>query len=230
MTTTLFPAPIAPLVPIIGQNATFPVGRIFCVGQNYAAHATEMGSTADYEAPFYFTKSPAAVVLSGAEIPYPQRTNNLHHEMEFAVYLADDAIEVSEADALKIVYGYGSSLDLTRRDLQLSAKDKKRPWSVAKDFENSAVLGPITPRDDFGAIDGQSIGLTVNDETRQSSTLDDLIHGVPAIIADLSTFYDLRAGDVILTGTPAGVGPLERGDHAIGVVTGLEPVEITIKR
>ncbi|WP_438956660.1 fumarylacetoacetate hydrolase family protein [Cognatiyoonia sp.] len=228
MSKTIFEVPVAPLVSIHGSDQFFPLGRIFCVGQNYAAHATEMGSTADYEAPFYFTKSPASVVLSGATIPYALKTTNLHHEMEFAVYLSGDAFEVTEAAALDAVYGYGCSLDLTRRDLQIAAKDKQRPWSVAKDFEDAAVLAPITPKEAFGAIDDQRIALTVNGDLKQDSTLDDLIHSVPAIIADLSTFYHLRAGDVILTGTPAGVGPLVLGDTAQGTVDGLEPVSITI--
>lgn len=206
------------MVPILGEEAVFPVGRIFCVGRNYAAHAVEMGNVVDRVAPFYFTKSPASVVLSGANIPYPTMTEDLHHEMELAVYWGDGK-----------VFGYGCALDLTRRDLQAAAKAKARPWSVAKDFENSAVLGAITPRNTFGTAGTQAIQLTVNGETRQAAYLSEMIHDVPSILSDLGKFYELTAGDVILTGTPAGVGPLSRGDHAIGTIEGLEPVEIRIQ-
>ena len=218
MVQFVFPAPKVPSVPIVGQAVQFPVHRIFCVGRNYAAHAAEMGNAVDRSAPFYFTKSPASVVLSGADIPYPTMTDDLHHEMELAVYWGDGD-----------VYGYGCALDLTRRDLQAKAKAKARPWSVAKDFENSAVLGPITPKGTFGAAEAQAIRLTVNGDTRQDALLSEMIHDVPSILSDLSQYYELTAGDVILTGTPAGVGPLLRGDHAIGTIEGLEPVEIRIQ-
>ena len=218
MSATVFSPASAPLVPIVGRAEQFPIGRIFCVGRNYAAHAAEMGNAVDRSAPFYFTKSPAAVVLSGSEIPFPTMTSNLHHEMELAGYYGEDGI-----------FGYGCSLDLTRRDLQAKAKEKARPWSVAKDFENSAVLGPITAARDVGSIKAQPIQLRVNGETRQGASLAEMIHDVPAILSDLALYYQLRAGDVILTGTPAGVGPLVRGDHAVGRIEGLEPGEIRIQ-
>lgn len=218
MSPTVFPPTPTPLVPVVSRAEKFPVGRIFCVGRNYAAHAAEMGNSVDRSAPFYFTKSPASVVLSGSEIPFPPMTSDLHHEMELAVYYGEDGI-----------FGYGCSLDLTRRDLQAKAKEKARPWSVAKDFENSAVLGTITEAGDVGSIGAQPIQLHVNGETRQDASLAEMIHDVPTILSDLSQYYRLQAGDVILTGTPAGVGPLVRGDHAVGRIEGLEPVEIRIQ-
>lgn len=218
MTRTLFAPVPTPLVPIVGQETYYPISRIFCVGRNYAAHAVEMGNPVDRSAPFYFTKSPASVVLSGAEIPYPAKTDDLHHEMELAVYLGEDG-----------VLGYGCALDLTRRDLQAVAKEKARPWSVAKDFENSAVLGHITAASQISELTDRPIRLAVNGQLRQDASLADMIHSVPAILKDLATYYHLQAGDVILTGTPAGVGPLRRGDRAIGTIEGLEPVEIRIQ-
>ena len=225
----VFPLTPAPSIPIVGSADTFPVHRVFCVGRNYAAHAAEMGNTVDRQAPFYFTKSPASVVLSGAEIPYPSMTSDLHHEMELAVFVGAPARQIAASDALDVVYGYGCALDLTRRDLQAKAKEKARPWSVGKDFESSAVLGPVTPAADFGAADAQYIRLDVNGARRQDASLAEMIHDVPAILADLSMYYHLQPGDVILTGTPAGVGPLQRGDHAVGMIEGLEPVEIRIQ-
>lgn len=210
----MFPPFVAPLIPISETATGFPVRRIFCVGQNYAAHAAEMGSFADHSAPFYFTKSPASVQLSGAPLAYPPGTENLHYEMELAVYLGPDGI-----------YGHGCALDMTRRDLQFNAKDKARPWDVGKDWEGSAILAPITP----GPIEPQALlELKVNGATRQSSPVSDMIHDIPAILNDLALYYDLDAGDVILTGTPAGVGPVTAGDHLIGTVTGLDPVETNV--
>lgn len=229
MVTRLFPARSAPLIEVVGTPERFPVHRVFCVGRNYAAHAAEMGNIADRTAPFYFTKSAAAVVMSGVEIPFPPMTGDLHHEMELAVYLGHGGHRIEAGEALDYVYGYGGALDLTRRDLQAAAKEKARPWSVAKDFENSAVLGPVTRAAEFGDIAEQRIELRVNGELRQDASLDEMIHDVPAIIADLSQFYHLQAGDIVLTGTPAGVGPLQRGDHAVGTIAGLAPVEIRIQ-
>lgn len=228
MPEKLFEISPRPVVAINGEVRVFPINRIFCVGQNYAAHAAEMGSTADYEAPFYFTKSPAAVEVSGATIAYPQGTSNYHFEMEFAVYLGSGGKDIARDSAMDAVYGFGCALDMTRRDLQVAAKDKKRPWDVSKDFEQAAVLAPITIKSDFGRINRQRISLSVNGAVRQDSTLDDLIHDVPAIIADLSTFYHLTAGDVILTGTPAGVGPVVAGDKIRGSVSGLSDIALDI--
>lgn len=213
--TPLFPPMPAPLVPIAGTDHGFPVRRIFCVGRNYEKHAKEMGGEVDREAPWYFTKSPAHICLTGAEVPFPQGTSNYHHEMELAVYLGDGAE----------VLGYGCALDMTRRDRQQDGKDHRRPWSLGKDVEDSAVLAPIVR--DY-AVAGQRIWLEVNGEIRQDATLEELVWSVPEVLAHLSGYYHLGAGDVILTGTPAGVGPVRAGDVITGGVDGLEPVSLSL--
>ena len=229
MSDQLFELKARPSITVRGEEKRFPINRIFCVGQNYAAHAAEMGGTADYDAPFYFTKSAAAAIESGARIKFPLGTENYHHEMEFAVFIGDSGANIARENAMRVVFGYACALDMTRRDLQAAAKDKKRPWSLAKDFEDSAVFGEITKADEFGVIANQRITLTVNNALRQDSTLADLIHDVPAVIADLSKYYHLTAGDVILTGTPAGVGPVEAGDHMRGQIDGLASIALDIE-
>ncbi|KPP89325.1 MAG: fumarylpyruvate hydrolase NagK [Rhodobacteraceae bacterium HLUCCA08] len=228
MTDLLFPLPQPFSLPVQGQTARYPLFRIFCVGRNYAAHAAEMGQEVDREAPFYFTKSVAHAVGSGTTQPYPSRTDNYHFEMEFAVTLGAEAWQLSEDRAMEAVHGYCCALDMTRRDLQGQAKDRGRPWDTGKDVEGSAVFGPVTAAAAFGPIDGQRIRLSVNGAVRQDGTLAELIHSVPAIIADLSGLYHLRPGDVIMTGTPAGVGPVRPGDVLEGSVDGLDPVHLTI--
>ena len=228
MTEPLFDIPAPPLVPIEGDTRGYKVRRIFCVGRNYAAHAAEMGNEVDREAPFYFTKSAHALCLSGATIPYPPGTRDCHHEMEFVVALGADAFEVSEADAMAAVWGYGCGIDLTRRDLQGAAKEKRRPWDLGKDFENAAIMGALTPKTDFGEIGGQALRLTVGARVAQEARLSEMIWPVPAIIAHLSRFYHLAPGDLIYTGTPAGVGPVGPGDRMRGEIEGLVPVEVTI--
>ncbi len=224
----IFDAPAAPLVPITQSELLFPVRRIFCVGRNYAAHAAEMGHDVDREAPFYFTKSPSTICLSGQMVAYPPGTENYHHEMEFVVALNGPAFRVSVEDALQSVFGYACGFDMTRRDRQQDGKDKRRPWDLGKDVENSAVIGAITPVADFGALADQTISLMINGETRQQATLADMVWSVAEIIAHLSQYYHLGAGDLIYTGTPAGVGPVEVGDTLVGRISGLEPVELVI--
>ncbi len=228
MSDFLFPVAPTKSIAVEGETAAFPINRIFCVGRNYAAHAVEMGGVPDYEAPFYFTKSPSHAVASGACIPYPLGTENYHHEMEFTVLLGAPAFRVSEADAMKAVYGYSASLDMTRRDLQNVSKEKRRPWDTSKDFESAGVFAPARKATHFGAVADQRISLTVNGEVRQDASLADLIHSVPAVIADESKFYHLQAGDVIMTGTPAGVGAVVAGDVLRGEIDGLAPVELTL--
>ncbi|WP_019955050.1 fumarylacetoacetate hydrolase family protein [Yoonia vestfoldensis] len=223
MTDTLFPPRPAPVVPVTGA-AGFPVGRIFCVGRNYAAHAAEMGHEVDREAPFYFTKSAHAVLLSGQDMPYPPRTNDLHHEMELVVAIRAEARDIAIADALDIVVGYACGLDMTRRDLQAQAKDKRRPWDTGKDFDHAAIIAPITPAADVADLASLPITLAVNGEIRQSALLSDMVWSVPEIIADLSTLYTLMPGDLIMTGTPAGVGAVVRGDLMEGRIGDLAPV------
>lgn len=228
MNAYLFPPAAMPTLAVKGEEAAYPVRRIFCVGRNYAAHAAEMGVAVDREAPFYFTKSPHAVMASGGALPYPPGTENLHYEMELVVALGGPAFRVSAEQAMGVVYSYGSGLDMTRRDLQLKAREKQRPWDLGKDFEQSAVLAPMTRAAEMAAPGPQRIWLTVNGEIRQDAHLSDLIHSVPEIIADLSKFYHLDAGDIIMTGTPAGVGPVGPGDVIEGGIDGLENVALTI--
>lgn len=228
MTDYLFDTPKVQSLPVKGETAEYPVHRIFCVGRNYAAHAAEMGVEVDREAPFYFTKSPQAVLASGSTLPYPPGTENFHYEMELVLVIGKPVFRVSVEDAASAIYAYGCGLDMTRRDLQLAARAKQRPWDLGKDVEGSAVLTSLTKAEEMGEIGPQRIHLEVNGEVRQDALLSDLIHGVAEIVADLSKFYHLAPGDVIMTGTPAGVGPVVAGDVISGGVDGLEPISLTI--
>lgn len=226
--TPLFDLPAPPLLPVRGQTAGYPVRRIFCVGRNYAAHAAEMGTEVDREAPFYFTKSPAALMLSGGTLAYPPGTENCHYEMELVVSLGAPAFRLGREAAAAAIHGYACGLDMTRRDLQLAARAKQRPWDLGKDFENSAVIAEITPAAGLPHLPPRRIALEVNGTVRQEAKLADLIHDVPAVIAHLSGFYHLGPGDLIMTGTPAGVGPVSPGDRLTGTIDGLAPVALTI--
>lgn len=223
-TDLLFELPEAPSVPVTGATRRFPVRRIFCVGRNYAAHAAEMGVQVDREAPFYFTKSADALCLGGASIPYPRGTQDCHYEMEFVVALAAPV----GAAPMRAVFGYACGIDLTRRDLQAAAKAGRRPWDLGKDFENAAVIGAITPAADFGVPGRQAIRLVHDGETVQEARLSDMIWSVPEIIAHLSGFYRHGPGDLIYTGTPAGVGPVRPGSELRGTIDGLAPVTLRI--
>lgn len=227
MTQTIFPAPVLPTVPITGEDAAFPVRRIFCVGRNYAAHAAEMGAEVDREAPFYFTKSAFALTLGGT-LPYPPGTEDYHHEVELVVALGRPAFRIAAEGAMGCVHGYAVGLDMTRRDLQAVAKSKQRPWDLGKDVENSAVIGPITPAAGFGRLGDGRITLHVNGALRQDAPLSDMVWSVPELIADLSRYYHLQPGDLIYTGTPAGVGAVRPGDVLDARVEGLSPLTVTI--
>lgn len=224
----LFPPPPVRALPVVGKAGLYPVGRIFCVGRNYAAHAAEMGNEVDREAPFYFTKSPAAVLSSGEVLPYAPGTADLHHEMEFVVAIGAPAFRIRPDQAESVIFGYGCGLDMTRRDLQARSKDKRQPWDTGKDFEGAAVLSALTPRESFGPIGDRRITLTQNGALRQDGQLADMVWSVPEIIADLSRMYHLRPGDLIMTGTPAGVGPVQPGDELLGRIPGLADVVVTI--
>jgi fumarylpyruvate hydrolase len=226
--TFLFDPPAIPAVPVVGETRRFPVRRIFCVGRNYAAHAAEMGNTVDREAPFHFTKSSHALCLSGATIPYPAGTSDCHHEMELVVALGQGGADVAAAEAMGCVLGYACGIDLTRRDLQAAAKTKGRPWDAGKDFENSAVIAPITRAAAFGAIGDQRIRLDHDGATVQDARLADMVWSVPELIADLSRYHRLAPGDLIYTGTPAGVGPVRPGSVLSGGIDGLAPVHLAI--
>ena len=232
MTDYLFePAPVIS-VEIAGTKSDtpvrFPVRRVFCVGRNYAAHVREMGFDPDREEPCYFTKSKLSVVPSGAEIPYPPGTSNYHHEVELVVAIGEPGFELAVDDALSIVFGYACGLDMTRRDLQIASRQSQGPWDIGKDFENAAVIGPISPASDIGHPASGRISLSVNGETRQDSDLSHLIWAVPEVISHLSRFYRLEPGDLIYTGTPDGVGPVERGDALDGEIAGVGSVQIRV--
>ena len=224
----LFDVPPAPTVAVAGLQSRFPVNRIFCVGRNYVEHAKEMGVEVDRETPFYFLKSPHAIVETGATVSYPPGTSNYHYEMEFVVAVGKPAYKVGVERALDHVFGYTCGLDMTRRDLQLDARAKGRPWDLGKDFEQSAVVSTIVQKDEFGIIADQRIWLDVEGKTLQDAHLSDLVWSVPELISHLSGFYHLQPGDLIFTGTPAGVGAVVAGNGIRGGIDGLPDVELTI--
>ena len=229
MTTYLFTPPAVQSLPIRGKTERFPINRIFCVGRNYHAHAVEMGKPVDKSAerPFYFTKSPQTLVQSGATVAYPPGTNNYHFEMELVLAVGKAGFRVSAENAHEVIYGYAAGLDMTRRDLQLVARDKGRPWDLGKDIEEGSVCSEIVPMEGV-VIENGAIALEVNGETRQSSNVDKLIWNIREIIADLSLYYHLQPGDLIYTGTPEGVGAVVAGDKITGHVEGVGQIELTI--
>lgn len=208
----LFPAPPTPSVPIAGRPERFAVHRIYCIGRNYAEHAKEMGAVPEKGTPVFFMKPADAVVADGRNPRFPQATSNLHHEVELVVALASGGREIAVDEALTHVYGYSVGVDLTRRDLQAAAKAKGNPWDVAKGFDDSAPIAAIVP---CGGRHPQAerIELRVNGEQRQSASIADMLWPVAEIIHELSRLFELRAGDLIYTGTPAGVGQLQPGDR-----------------
>ena len=228
MTGYVLPAPPVSTVAVQGAAARFPVRRILCVGRNYAAHAREMGQDPEREPPFFFTKPADAVVDTGADIPYPSMTADLHHEIELVVAIAEGGADISVDQALAHVFGYGVGVDLTRRDLQALAKDKGRPWDFAKGFDRSAPMGSLVPVSRIGHPGKAAIHLSVNGKSRQSADVSDMIWSVPEVIAEASRYIALAPGDLIFTGTPAGVGPLVRGDVVEGAVAGVGEVRFRI--
>jgi fumarylpyruvate hydrolase len=217
----VFPASPTPSVEVKGRTERFPVHRIYCVGRNYAAHAREMGGN-DREAPFFFTKAADAIVPNNATIPYPPRTQNLHHEIELVVAIGKGGANIPTERALDHVYGYAVGNDLTRRDLQSAARDQGRPWDTAKAFDRAAPITAIHPASEVGNLARGGIWLAVNGELRQQGDLAELIWSVPEIISELSTLFELAPGDLIYTGTPAGVSAVRPGDRIEGGVEGLE--------
>lgn len=217
-----------PSVAVAGSDDRLPVRRIFCVGRNYAAHAREMGQDPDRDPPFFFTKPADAVVGDGETVAYPPLTENLHYEAELIVAIGQAATGVSVEEALAHVWGYGVGNDLTRRDLQLQAREKGRPWDMGKGFDRSAVIGPIHPVSDVGHPETGRIHLSVNDEIRQDADLSELIWSVPEVISILSQSVTLKPGDLIMTGTPAGVGPLVPGDVCRVEIAGLGAISTPI--
>lgn len=220
MTDFVISPPARAVLPVRGSDAVFPVRRIYCIGRNYADHAIEMGHDPDREPPFFFQKNADNIDCSG-EFPYPPETADVHFEMEMVVALGSGGRDIAEADALAHVWGYGMGLDMTRRDLQGVAKKMGRPWEIGKAFEKSAPMSALIPATEIGHPDEGAITLSVNGVERQAGDLNQMIWKVPEQIAYLSRFYDIAAGDIIMSGTPAGVGPVERGDVLIGRVDGL---------
>ena len=199
-------------LPIAGSDMLFPVRRVYCIGRNYAAHAIEMGHDPDREPPFFFQKNPNNLDPSGA-FPYPPHSSDVHHEVEVAVMLKSGRTDIAVGDAEAHIFGYALSLDMTRRDLQGAQKKMGRPWEIGKAFERSAPVGPIHPVSETGYLSEGKVTLKVNGEVRQQGDMNQMIWKVPEMIAYLSEYFELAAGDVILSGTPAGVGPVERGDR-----------------
>ncbi|MFN7177765.1 MAG: fumarylacetoacetate hydrolase family protein, partial [Thermaurantiacus sp.] len=204
-----------------------PVRRVYCIGRNYAAHAVEMGHDPSKEPPFFFQKNPDNLDASGT-FPYPGKTADVHHEVELAAVLKSGGSGITVADALSHVYGYAVALDMTRRDLQAVAKDMGRPWDTAKAFEHSAPIGPVVPASVCGHPQAGAITLSVNGTLRQSGDLNQMIWKIPEMIAYLSDYFTLAAGDVILTGTPSGVGPVVRGDRLEARVEGFAPLTVDV--
>lgn len=225
MVALVFPALPTVTLPVSGRAERFPVRRIFCVGRNYAEHAKEMGGDSDKEPPFFFTKPADAVVESGSRIPYPPATTNFHHEAELVLAIGKAGAMVSEEDAPAMIWGHAAGNDLTRRDLQAEAKATRRPWDMSKAFDKSAVVGAIRP----GPMPDATLRCTVNGALRQEARLSDMIWGPAAIIAALSRLVSLSPGDLIFTGTPAGVGALNRGDTCKVEVDGLQSAIIIIE-
>lgn len=227
MTDFLFP-PTVHDVAIHNSNTRFPVSRIFCVGQNYADHAIEMGGDPDREPPFFFSKPASAVVASGSSIPYPAATQNLHFEAELVIAIGKGGADIETNDALDHIYGYAAGNDLTRRDIQAIAKSKGRPWDMAKGFDRSAILGEIHPADTVGHLSHGAITCHVDGVEKQSGDLSQMIWKTPEIVAYLSSFVSLTAGDLIMTGTPAGVGAFGAGSTCRVEIAGLSVCDVML--
>jgi fumarylpyruvate hydrolase len=217
----VFEAPPTVTVPVVGREDLFPVHRIYCVGRNYAAHAREMGKDPDRDPPFFFCKPADAIILDGEAVPYPPRTSNLHHEIELVVAIGKGGANIPEAQAEEHIFGYAVGNDITRRDLQLQARESGRPWDTGKAFDFSAAIAPIYPVSEYGHVREGEIVISVDGEVRQEADIRDLIWDVPEIVAELSTLFTLKPGDLIYTGTPAGVGAVEPGQTMVGRIAGL---------
>jgi fumarylpyruvate hydrolase len=223
-----FVIPTPPLATIpVARGGLFPVRRVYCIGRNYAAHTIEMGHDPDREAPFFFQKNPNNLDASGT-FPYPSKSDDVHHEVELLVALKSGGTSIKIKDALDHVWGYAPALDMTRRDLQAEAKKSGRPWEIGKAFELSAPVGPLQSVADIGHLDTGRIELKVNGEIRQDGDLNQMIWKVPEMISYLSDYFELAAGDVIMSGTPSGVGPVSRGDEMVVMIQGLDTLRVKV--
>lgn len=228
MTHYAITPPAEVLVPVAGSDALFPVRRIYCVGRNYAAHAREMGSDPNREPPFFFSKPRDAIVAGGGSVPFPPATTNLQHEVELVVAIARGGADIPESDALSHVYGYATGIDFTRRDLQTQAREQCHPWELGKGMDFGAPLSPIMPVSDGSPANDAAIWLKVNGEMRQSACLNQMSWNVAEIIHRLSQFFTLAPGDLIYTGTPAGVSTVVRGDVMTCGIEGLPGLSVTL--
>ena len=230
--STVFPPESPTLLPVHGSDDQFAVRRVYCVGRNYAAHAREMGSDPSRESPFFFCKPADAVipVLPGkvADLPYPSLTSNYHHEIELVVAIGKTGHQISSEQAHEYVYGYAVGLDMTRRDLQGQMKDKGRPWEIGKAFDYSAPVGTVYPVSEIGLLTKAALTLSVNGQQKQHSNIDQMTWSVNEIICHLSTFFTLKPGDIIMTGTPEGVGAVVRGDMVVAGIEGLGKIELKV--
>jgi fumarylpyruvate hydrolase len=220
--------PETPSLAVAGADARFPVRRIYCVGRNYAAHAREMGHDPDREPPFFFQKNPDALLPSGSKFPYPAASRDVHFEIELVCAIGTGGLGIAASNALDHVWGYAVGIDMTRRDLQGAAKKLGRPWEVGKAFDHAAPCTRVHPVDATGHPAEGRIWLDVNGETRQDGNLDELIWTVPEVIEQLSALFTLASGDLIFTGTPAGVGAIERGDVMTGGIQGVDEIVIEV--
>jgi len=224
----IFSPPPQVSIPVVGLAARFPVHRVYCVGRNYADHVAEMGGDPKSEPPVFFSKPASALVTDGDPVRYPQATTDLHHEVELVVALAGGGRDLSMAEAAACIFGYGVGIDFTRRDLQAIAKKHGRPWDTAKGFDQSAPLSALTSKTDFTPSTDTVISLSVNGESRQSATLGQMIWHVAEIIQQLSMLFELKAGDIIYTGTPAGVAAVVKGDKLCAEISGLSILDFEI--
>jgi len=227
MTDYVISVPPIPSLPVEGTDARFPVRRIICVGRNYGAHVREMGGDPKEQKPIFFTKPADAVVPPGGEVPYPSSTRNFHHELELVVALKGGGADLTPAQVPDLIFGYAAGVDLTRRDLQNEYKDKGQPWDASKGFDASAPIGVIRPAAEAGDPQGR-LTLKVNGQIRQDAPLTDMILSVAEVIAEASKLWRLEGGDLIFTGTPEGVGPLQRGDRVEGEIEGVGSVAFTV--
>jgi fumarylpyruvate hydrolase len=217
-------APVVPAIPVQGSEAAFPVRRVYCIGRNYVAHVREMGGDEERDPPLFFQKPADALVQDGGTVPYPTMTKDFHYEVELVLAMKGGGVNIPKEEALDHVFGYAVGIDMTRRDIQGGG----RPWEIAKSFDHSFPCGPIVPVETVGHIQSGRIELTVNGETRQESDVDLLIWKIPEIIANLSTYFELKPGDVILTGTPHGVGPVRPGDRIEARVEKLPTLRVAV--
>jgi len=228
----VIPCPDTPWLPVKHSGefieGRFPIHRVYCVGRNYADHAIEMGHDPNRDDPFFFQKNPDNLLYSKDKFPYPSASNNVHHEVELVVALKSGGTNISIQDAYSHVFGYAVGLDMTRRDLQGIAKKAGRPWETGKAFEFSAPCSWITPADQFDNIEDAEISLSINGERRQHGNLNQMIWKIPEMISYLSSLFTLRPGDLIFTGTPAGVGPVNRGDRMEAEISGLDRLQMTV--